>query len=187
MVPLCRLCSMATIFQPPAEGGAKRPIVVAASMCADYLHVGHINLLEHAHSQGPVTVLLMTDDAMEAYKRRPFFSFADRKRILEAVRFVDQVVPFDRHPQYLSEFILEHKPKVFVHGSDWRTGPQAEARANVITAMESVGGTLYEPDYTAHVSSSLCHEEHQGKEKATLSTEDNNFDSQIAEERTAAQ
>ena len=62
LVPLCRLCSMTTIFQPPAEGGAKRPIVVAASMCADYLHVGHINLLEHAASQGPVTVLLMTDD-----------------------------------------------------------------------------------------------------------------------------
>ena len=43
---------------------------VVVSMCADFLHSGHINLLEKAAAYGRVTVWLMTDEAMELYKRR---------------------------------------------------------------------------------------------------------------------
>ena len=37
---------------------------VVAPMCADFLHVGHIHLLECAGKLGKVTILLMTDEAM---------------------------------------------------------------------------------------------------------------------------
>ena len=43
---------------------------VVVSMCADFLHSGHINLLEKAAAYGRVTVWVMTDEAMELYKRR---------------------------------------------------------------------------------------------------------------------
>ena len=58
---------------------------VAVPMCADFLHPGHLHLLEAAAKHGKVTVWLMTDAAMQTYKRKPFFKYADRKDILLAL------------------------------------------------------------------------------------------------------
>ena len=93
---------------------------VAVPMCADFLHPGHLRLLEAAAKHGKITVWLMTDAAMQTYKRKPFFKYADRKEILLALKMVHAVVPIDHHPSQFPVSILKYKPDVFVHGDDWK-------------------------------------------------------------------
>jgi cytidyltransferase-like protein len=131
---------------------------VAVPMCADFLHTGHLRLLETAAKHGKVTVWLMTDAAMQTYKRNPFFKYADRKDILLALKLVHAVVPIDHHPRQFPESILKYRPGVFVHGDDWKQGVQSQARENVIKALNNYGGKLVEPGYTKGISSSQIHE-----------------------------
>jgi hypothetical protein len=72
--------------------------------------------------------------------------------------FLLQVVPFTGHPNTFPAFIRKHRPRLFVHGDDWKTGVQAKARKGVQEAMEDVGGRLVEPTYTPGISSSMIHE-----------------------------
>lgn len=130
---------------------------VAVPMCADFFHPGHLRLLKEAAKHGKVTVWLMTDAAMQLYKRKPFFSFADRKVILLALKVVHAVIPIDHHPSKFPESIALHQPAVFVHGDDWKTGVQAQARANVINTLHTYGGRLVELCYTKGISSSKIH------------------------------
>ena len=53
---------------------------VYVGMVCDLLHEGHINILTIAHAKGDVTVGLLTDEAVESYKRRPIQAWKDRKR-----------------------------------------------------------------------------------------------------------
>eukprot|EP00658_Telonema_sp_P-2_P030095 TRINITY_DN22792_c0_g1_i2.p1 TRINITY_DN22792_c0_g1~~TRINITY_DN22792_c0_g1_i2.p1 ORF type:complete len:597 (-),score=123.67 TRINITY_DN22792_c0_g1_i2:60-1850(-) len=128
----------------------KRQVFVP--MCADFVHVGHINILEGAAAYGDVYVLLMTDQAMKGYKRAPRMSYEQRERILRAFKQVKDVIPCSG-PQTYAEMVLEHRPTHFCHGDDWKTGPQAQARTEVITLMEAQGGSVVEPTYTPAVSS----------------------------------
>lgn len=61
---------------------SREQLRVIVPMCADFLHPGHINLLQAAAAEGQVTVLLMTDEAMTAYKRKPYFCYSDREKIV---------------------------------------------------------------------------------------------------------
>merc|ERR1711865_744818 len=126
--------------------------VIFVPMCADFVHVGHINILEGAASRGDVHVLLMTDRAMKGYKRAPRMSYDQREHILRAFRFVKEVIPCDG-PHMYAEMTREHKPAFFCHGDDWKTGPQAQARAHVIEELDKHGGQIVEPFYTPSVSS----------------------------------
>ena len=62
-------------------------------MCCDFLHTGHINILNISASLGDVTVLLMTDDAMCKYKRNPAMAYNERKIIIESLRQVKFIIP----------------------------------------------------------------------------------------------
>ena len=125
-------------------------------MCADFLHPGHIKLLNAAAQYGKVTVLLMTDEAMISYKRAPFFSFDDRALILGALQDVSDIVPC--HGIHTFQNICsEHQPHVFVHGDDWKTGKQANARLQVMESVAAYGGIVVEPPYTKGISSSMIH------------------------------
>ena len=126
--------------------------VVFLPMCADIIHVGHVNILNAAAAHGAVVVLLMTDDAMRSYKRAPLMAFAERETILRAMRNVSDVLPCEGPHRY-EHMCVEHKPHAFVHGSDWKVGPQAGARARVIEVMASWDGLVVEPAYTQGVSS----------------------------------
>jgi len=105
---------------------------VAVPMCADFLHPGHLHLLEAAAKHGKVTVWLMTDAAMQTYKRKPFFKYADRKDILLALCTVSKVLPCNGPNDYIYMYLpmcQTHRPRVFVHGDEWKAGAQSKARA----------------------------------------------------------
>lgn len=122
-------------------------------MCADIIHTGHIKILNTAGEEGTVTVMLMTDDAMRSYKREPTMAYEQRREILLAMNVVTTVIPCEG-PSFYESIVAKHRPDVFVHGDDWKTGPQSTARSQVVEIMATYGGKVIEPQYTPGVSSS---------------------------------
>ena len=128
--------------------------IVYCGMCADVLHVGHINLLREAAELGcRVVVGLLTDEAIASYKPPPLMPFEHRRVLVESLRMVDEVVA-QRSLDY-EENLLRYLPKYVVHGDDWRVGVQAGARERVVGVLASYGGSLVEIPYTEGVSSSF--------------------------------
>lgn len=86
-------------------------------MSATLLHHGHIRLLKAAKQLGTVIVALTTDDEIRTKKGYdPELSFAERKEILEAIRYVDEVVPCNWLIE--SDLLERHRIDLLVHGHD---------------------------------------------------------------------
>jgi rfaE bifunctional protein nucleotidyltransferase chain/domain len=107
--------------------------------CFDILHPGHIDLLTRAKALGSRLVVgINSDDSVRAIKGpdRPIMSQEDRKKILEALGIVDEVIIFDeRTPEKLIHSV---KPNVLVKGGDW-------SENEIIGAdfVKSNGGEVY--------------------------------------------
>lgn len=86
----------------------------------DLLHYGHINLLRRAKELGDyLIVALSTDDFNGREKgKKTYFSFEQRKQLLEAIRYVDLVIPEERWDQKVEDVNL-YQADVFVMGDDW--------------------------------------------------------------------
>ena len=126
-------------------------------MAIDVLHTGHINIIDTARKLGDLTIGLLTDEAIVAYKRLPLIDFEKRKLIVENIKGVKAVVVQDT---YDYESILRNlKPDYLVHGDDWRTGIQSKMREKVIKILREWGGVLVEPEYTKGISSSMLTDE----------------------------
>ena len=90
--------------------------------CFDVLHIGHIELLKYAKSLGiKLIVGIDTDERVKAAKgpQRPFNNLQERKRFLESIRYVDQVVSYSTDEE-LELNLKENKIDVMVIGSDWK-------------------------------------------------------------------
>jgi rfaE bifunctional protein nucleotidyltransferase chain/domain len=93
--------------------------VVFTNGCFDILHRGHIELLKYSSSLGRVVVGLNSDASVKSLKgsSRPFNSEADRKAVLESIRYVSEVVIFNEEtPLRLIELI---QPRYIVKGGDY--------------------------------------------------------------------
>jgi len=89
----------------------------------DILHVGHLKLLELAASLGKVTVGIDSDERVSERKPgRPINDQASRKKMLEALRYVDRVVVFDSDTD-LRLKVMQNSPDFFVIGSDYQGKP----------------------------------------------------------------
>ena len=87
----------------------------------DLLHYGHINLLRRAKDLGDyLIVVVSTDDFNLSQKnKKSYFSFEQRKGMLEAIRYVDLVIPEVSWDQKLTD-VHEYDIDIFVMGDDWR-------------------------------------------------------------------
>jgi glycerol-3-phosphate cytidylyltransferase len=85
----------------------------------DLLHVGHINLLRRAKELGDYLVVAVSSDEFNDIKgKSSHFSFEDRKIIVEAIKYVDEVIKEDHWEQKIDD-VVKHKIDVFVMGDDW--------------------------------------------------------------------
>ena len=86
----------------------------------DLLHYGHINLLRRAKALGDyLIVALSTDDFNNLQKHKVcYFSYAERRLLLEAIRYVDLVIPEESWEQKREDMHL-YKVDTFVMGDDW--------------------------------------------------------------------
>lgn len=124
---------------------------VYVAMSADLVHPGHINILNVASRLGDVTLGLLTDEAIASYKRLPYMSYDERFAVVSQLKGVTEVVPQETL-DYVPN-LQRLKPDYVVHGDDWKTGPQQQARRAVIETLAEWGGELIEPSYTEGISS----------------------------------
>lgn len=85
----------------------------------DLLHYGHINLLKRAKELGDYLVVALSTDEFNAVKgKKAYHSYETRKKMLEAIRYVDLVIPENNWEQKKQD-VLDYKIDVVVMGSDW--------------------------------------------------------------------
>jgi len=85
----------------------------------DLLHYGHIRLLKRAKALGDyLIVALSTDEFNETKGKKAYHSYEERKEMLEAIRYVDLVIPEDNWEQKIND-VEKYHADVVVMGSDW--------------------------------------------------------------------
>ena len=124
---------------------------VYVPLAVDFIHSGHLNIINIAKKYGRVVIGLLTDEAISQYKRLPILNFKERLRIVSNLKNVSEVVE-QKNWDY-SETIKKLRPDYFVHGDDWKQGIQKNTRAKVIKTLKKYSGKLIEPKYTKNISS----------------------------------
>lgn len=85
----------------------------------DLLHVGHINILKRAKALGDYLIVCISSDEFNAIKnKKAFFSYEDRRYILEAVKYVDEIIPENTWEQKIDD-VKNNDIDIFVMGNDW--------------------------------------------------------------------
>lgn len=86
----------------------------------DLLHYGHLNLLQRARALGDYLIVVLSTDEFNwnMKQKKCYFSYEKRKKMLEALRCVDLVLPENNWEQKVSDVQL-YQADVFVMGDDW--------------------------------------------------------------------
>lgn len=86
----------------------------------DMFHIGHLNILKRAKEQCDYLIVgVSTDTVVQSYKHKtPIVPYEDRAAIVEAIRYVDKVVP-QTSMNKLDAWKV-HQFDVMFHGSDWK-------------------------------------------------------------------
>lgn len=119
---------------------------VYTCFCTDVIHEGHLNIIDQAHKYGKVVVGALSDDALIRYNKFPTISLENRVKLYESLDGVDKVVVQDS--VMYDDVIRELQPDYVIHGDNWKEGPEASIRENVINLLKEYGGELIEVAYT---------------------------------------
>ncbi len=85
----------------------------------DLLHYGHIRILKRAKELGDYLVVALSTDEFNAIKgKKAYHNYETRKKMLEAIRYVDLVIPENNWEQKLQD-VKDYKIDVVVMGDDW--------------------------------------------------------------------
>lgn len=86
----------------------------------DLLHYGHINLLKRAKEQGDYLVVAISTDEFNwnEKQKKCYFTYEQRKALVEAIRYVDLVIPESNWEQKITDVHTYHID-TFVMGNDW--------------------------------------------------------------------
>ena len=140
----------------------KKRIIGYTTGVFDLFHIGHLNILRRAKEQCDYLIVgVSTDELCESYKHKaPIIPFEERMAIVEAIRYVDKVVPqynrnkFEAWEKYRFD-------KMFV-GDDWKGSPLFN---DLEKLFSSVGVEIVYFPYTKGLSSSILRD-HYEKETA---------------------
>ena len=113
-------------------------------MCfsSDFIHSGHIRMIRRAAKLGRLTVGIMTDEAVTAYKHFPLVPYDERAQLFGNINGVAEVTA--QETLSYRKILSTLRPDIVVHGSDWRNGFQQPVRSEVISVLSSYGGKLVE-------------------------------------------
>ncbi|EJN94045.1 glycerol-3-phosphate cytidylyltransferase [Streptococcus ratti] len=86
----------------------------------DLLHYGHIELLRRASKLGDCLIVALSTDEFNSREKnkKTYFSYEERKKMLEAIRYVDKVIPEENWEQKRTD-VVDFDIDVFVIGNDW--------------------------------------------------------------------
>lgn len=86
----------------------------------DLIHSGHINLLRRAKEMGDYLIVAISTDKFNAIKnKKAYHTFEDRKMILKAIRYVDEVIAENTWDQKIDD-VKKNRIDLFVMGDDWQ-------------------------------------------------------------------
>ncbi|MCI1290387.1 MAG: glycerol-3-phosphate cytidylyltransferase [Lactobacillus sp.] len=86
----------------------------------DLLHYGHVRLLKRAKALGDYLIVGLSTDEFNSMKKHKeaYNDYAERKYILESIRYVDKVIPEKDWNQKIAD-VKKYHVDIFVMGSDW--------------------------------------------------------------------
>lgn len=89
----------------------------------DLFHIGHLNVLKNAKAKCRYLIVgVSTDECVRTYKNKtPIIPFEERKAIVEAIEYVDEVVPQETMDKFEAWERLGYD--VLLHGDDWKGTP----------------------------------------------------------------
>jgi cytidyltransferase-like protein len=116
----------------------------------DILNWGHTMAFKDAKAQGDYLIIgLNSDELVRSYKKRePILPFWQRKAILEAIKWIDEVIKVDTFSPL--ETLKNLDIDVYIIGSEWKASKMKE-----VAYMKSKGGSVfYTPEYDGVIHSS---------------------------------
>ncbi len=121
----------------------------------DMFHVGHLNILKRAKENCDFLIVgVSTDETVESYKqKKPIVPFEERVCIVEAIKYVDKVVPQTSMNKFEAWERL-HFDRLF-HGNDWKGSSMYN---DVEEKLKAVGVEVIYFQYTKGTSSTMLRE-----------------------------
>jgi len=118
----------------------------------DLFHIGHLNILRRAKEYCEYLIVgVSTDELVLSYKKKtPIIPFEERVQIVEAIRYVDRVVPQTNRDK--KQALMKYKFDVMFVGSDWRGTPMW---VSLEEEFSSLGVEIVYFPYTQGTSSTL--------------------------------
>ena len=118
----------------------------------DMFHIGHLNILKQAKEQCDYLIVgISTDENVMNYKNKtPIIPFEERVKIVEAIKYVDKVVPQYNMDKYSAW--EKYKFDVIFHGNDWKNSTLYNEMEN---KLKNVGVEFVYFNYTQGTSSSV--------------------------------
>lgn len=118
----------------------------------DLFHIGHLNILKKAKKQCEHLIVgVSTDEVVQGYKKKtPIIPFEERIAIVEAIKYVDEVVP----QTSMDKFAAWEKLKfdALFHGDDWKGSKMYE---EIEKKLKAVGVEMVYFPYTKGTSSTI--------------------------------
>lgn len=97
----------------------------------DLLHFGHIEILRRAKSLGDYLVVAVSTDEFNDIKgKKAYHDYETRKKMLEAIRYVDLVIPEENWEQKRRD-VLDYKIDIVVMGADWNGNENFECLKDI--------------------------------------------------------
>lgn len=121
----------------------------------DMFHIGHLNILKRAKKHCDILIVgVTTDELCQAYKNKlPIIPYEERKAIIEAIQYVDKVVPQLNRDKFSAW--EEHKFDVMFVGDDWKGSELFEV---VEKKLNAVGCRVEYLPYTQGTNSTILRE-----------------------------
>lgn len=135
----------------------ERKIIGYTAGVYDMFHIGHLNLLKRAKEHCDYLIVgINSDEATYRYKQKyPVIPMEERLAIVEAIRYVDEVVRVDNTDKiYAYE---RFKPDVIIVGDDHKNEPKWQ---EIDIYLREHGAKVEFLSYTKHISSTILRDSH---------------------------
>ena len=136
----------------------KKKIIGYTAGVYDMFHVGHLNVLKNAKSKCDYLIVgVTTDEVVEQNKnKKPVIPFEDRARIVEAIKYVDKVIPQTRYDiEGKVETVKNNNIDVMFVGSDWQG---TEKWKKIEDELSKIGCRVVYLPHTDGISSTILKE-----------------------------
>lgn len=119
----------------------------------DLFHRGHVEFLKKTRSLGEKLIVAVNgDDMVASYKRKPFYSEADRLEIIKSCKYVDEAFIIREYDN--KKYIEQYGIDAIVHGNDWERASYLKQICVTDNYLKMHNTNLVLVPYTAGVSTS---------------------------------